>query len=519
MEDLVFGIISLLIILPIIYFLPVGFTKRGKLLILISAFIVFMVGIAARTILGVWQTGIVLILLAIGFTYILATRFGSQLFENNEKNQRSEDKVIKFELEDGIEDEIRSKGSPKVDQMLLETRQVDSSSLPAESLGNQEVSSYVPVDTIETGQVSPADVSEVPIDESLEISAVSQSETKEEELLEDVLHVENLDENRPEELIMDEEVIHNSVVNNDKITSNESNLDDLLKELELELENSNNENKENDGVITISDNDSKLSVELDEMEFEDLRNPQLELDDSEIDSLQVMNEIQVDNIGLAEEEMNETEVHDVDNSNKVEESYEGQLEDIELSVTEESVLDGLESDTEEKIYDTELTKMEEIEVEVVHPTQPTSESFMDNSEMKDEDMTNIASIEPLENETMTIEGIDSIEEETTKEQQPGFTNTNKETKQLLFHTMVSQIKLSRNQLTSKEYEKLIMDHLHPQISDHEYYTFVSLLIEHYLETKKYDELSTLISQNMNRFEKYPVILQEVNFLLKEYCGI
>ncbi|WP_453994675.1 hypothetical protein [Bacillus nitroreducens] len=504
MEDLVFGIISLLIILPIIYFLPVGFSKRGKLLILISAFIVFMVGIAARTILGVWQTGIVLILLAIGFTYILATRFGSQLFENNEKNQRSEDKVIKFELEDGIEDEIRSKGSPKVDQMLLETRQVDSSSLPAEFLGNQEVSSYVPVDTIETGQVSPADVSEVPIDESLEISAVSQSETKEEELLEDVLHVENLDENRPEELIMDEEVIHNSVVNNDKITSNESNLDDLLKELELELENSNHENKENNGVITISDSDSKLSVELDEMEFEDLRNPQLELDDSEIDSLQVMNE---------------TEVHDVDNSNKVEESYEGQLEDIELSVTEESVLDGLESDTEEKIYDTELTKMEEIEVEVVHPTQPTSESFMDNSEMKDEDITNIASIEPLENETMTIEGIDSIEEETTKEQQPGFTNTNKETKQLLFHTMVSQIKLSRNQLTSKEYEKLIMDHLHPQISDHEYYTFVSLLIEHYLETKKYDELSTLISQNMNRFEKYPVILQEVNFLLKEYCGI
>src|SRR5690606_11752727 len=154
-------------------------------------------------------TGIVLILLAIGLTYILATRFGSQLFENNEKNQRSEDKVIKFELEDGIEDEIRSKGSPKVDQMLLETRQVDSSSLPAESLGNQEVSSYVPVDTIETGQVSPAvpvdtietgqvspaDVSEVPIDESLEISAVSQSETKEEELFEDVLHVENLDEN------------------------------------------------------------------------------------------------------------------------------------------------------------------------------------------------------------------------------------------------------------------------------------------------------------------------------------
>src|SRR5690606_13861817 len=132
------------------------------------------------------------------------------------------------------------------------------------------------------------------------------------------------------------EVIHNSVVNNDKITSNESNLDDLLKELELELENSKNENKENDSVITITDNDSKLNVGLDEIGVEDLRNPQPELDDSEIDSLQVMNEIQVDNIGLAEEEINETEVHDVDNSNKVEESYEGQLEDIELSVTEES---------------------------------------------------------------------------------------------------------------------------------------------------------------------------------------
>src|SRR5690606_17104144 len=239
-------------------------------------------------------TGIVLILLAIGFTYILAIRFGSQLFENNEKNQRSEDKVIKFELEDGIEDEIRSKGSPKVDQMLLETRQVDSSSLPAESLENQEVSSYVPVDTTETGQVSPANVSENTIDESLEISTFSQSETKEEDLLEDVLHVENLDENRPEELIRDKEVIHNSVVNNDKITSNESNLDDLLKELEIEINNSKNENKENDSVITITNNDSKLNVGIDEIGVEDLRNPKPEHDDSEIDSLQVMNEIQVD---------------------------------------------------------------------------------------------------------------------------------------------------------------------------------------------------------------------------------
>lgn len=77
--------------------------------------------------------------------------------------------------------------------------------------------------------------------------------------------------------------------------------------------------------------------------------------------------------------------------------------------------------------------------------------------------------------------------------------------------MISQIKLSRNKLSTTQYEELIMGHLHPNLSDHDYYTFVSLLIEHYIKTEQNDELLTILSQNKSRFEKYPVILQEINF--------
>lgn len=101
----------------------------------------------------------------------------------------------------------------------------------------------------------------------------------------------------------------------------------------------------------------------------------------------------------------------------------------------------------------------------------------------------------------------------------GNQDNNNVLRQQIFATMISQIKLSRNKLSNSHYEKIILDHLNPQLSDHEYYTFVSLLIEHYINTGQIEELSSLLSQNRVRFEKYPVILQEINYIKDEYCKI
>src|SRR5690606_16896000 len=127
------------------------------------------------------------------------------------------------------------------------------------------------------------------------------------------------------------------------------------------------------------------------------------------------------------------------------------------------------------------------------------------------DDTKVEEIDVSIEEMITTDNPSDFEEEKTIDDIPlesEETDTQEEmdvTKGLLFNSMVSQIHLSKNQLSSTQYEKLIVDHLHPGMSDHDYYTFVSLLIDHYIETKQFDELSSLITQNMSRFDKYPVI--------------
>ncbi|WP_077618957.1 hypothetical protein [Bacillus sinesaloumensis] len=494
MEYLIFGIISLLLIFPIVYFLPVGFTKRGKLLVLVSAFIIFIIGLAARAIMGVWQTGIVLILLAIGFTYILATRFERQIFEKNEDNQESEKKMIKFELEDDIEKEIRS--SSKVihgedTQPIVETNQQDSSSLPEE---------IVEVNQVDTN----------PIDETLD----------------EPIEMEELSEGNN---TLDDELVHEEIMDEpEEKTSMDSSIDDLLKELEMELENKNDES--NDDVINEPDVDQQQDngpFELDEIAvIEDISHIEPEHDDIDFASLQVNNEDKGnDGNGSSDEDSTETIVEDSTEElnlnthldSAIEEEIQNELSNVDeieevdpldsdISVFEEDELDEEEETTNEP----ELIRNDEIEIEEINSieSQPENESTNESFET-----------DTLDEDTFNSDRIDIIDENELEERDQVNLDEPDVTKQLLFNTMVSQIRLYRKQLSRTEYEKVIIEHLHPQLSDHDYYTFVSLLIDHYIETKQYEELSTLISQNMDRFEKYPVILQEIKFLLKEYCKI
>ncbi|MCC3356555.1 hypothetical protein [Bacillus sp. REN16] len=422
MESLLFAIISLLLILPIIYFIPFGFTKKGKIIILISAFIVFIIGLAARTVMSVWQTGIVLILLAIGVTYILATRFGNKLFEKNEYELGSENKVIKFELEDGIEEEMRSQVVHK-EELILPTFE------PSASLS-------IPEQTDEN-QLENTDFLDETIDERFELEEVSEVQNE-----------------------LNNEIVYEEIEDKKEVQiSNNNNLDDLLKELELELETANQKSEEADEAVVETTVNNDNIDELEEIEVKDLYTySQPELEEINIDSLQVANDHQ-----------------------------------------EEELIDIADETNDEVMEVIEDTKIEEYSEDEIIPNNSPSDSEMKNELLEiNENDVNLHNQEP--------EVIDIQEEKDV-------------TKQLLFNSMVSQINLSKNQLSSTQYEKLIVDHLHPGMSDHDYYTFVSLLIDHYIETKQYEELSSLISKNMNRFKEYPVILQEINFLLEEYCKI
>lgn len=447
LESLVIAIISLLIILPIIYFLPIGFTKKGKLLILFCAFIVFSIGIALKTVLSVWQTGLVLILLAVGASYLIGKRYGNQLFIHDENSAEFEDKVIKFEIEDDIEEEIRSQASPEKGKVL-----------PSE----QKIVSPL------TQEVDDERVEEIePIDNQ-----------KNDDFVMENIHVEN-------EELQDE-------IHNNEMDANH-NFDELLKEIELEL--NNNELQRTDEMIEASEE----TIEIEPIDIDE------EDDDLLITTPSTLEEIQIDSlpVNIDEQHNEESSIEEI----PLIEPSENKLEEIEVDSTEEDVIQSIPVENENSIQEEqmeasqnqieeaqELVKLEENEI-------ITLENEQDDETKEDDPSTEIVEAVEVENDTQENQ------------------DNNQALRQQLFATMISQIKLSRNKISNSHYEKIILDHLHPQLSDHDYYTFVSLLIEHYIHTGQIEELSSLLSQNRVRFEKYPVILQEINFIVDEYCKI
>ncbi|WP_142354009.1 hypothetical protein [Fredinandcohnia onubensis] len=445
LESLVIAIISLLIILPIIYFLPIGFTKKGKLLILFCAFIVFSIGIALKTVLSVWQTGLVLILLAIGASYLIGKRYGNQLFIYDENSAEFEDKVIKFEIEDDIEEEIRSQASPEKDKALP---------------GEQKI-------------VSPL------------------TQAVDEELVEEI---EPIDNQKNDDFVVENIHVENEAVQ-DEIHKNEMNanldFDELLKEIELEL-NHNYEVQKTDEMIEASEE----TIEIEPIDIDE------EDDDLLITAPSTLEEIQIDSlpVNIDEQPNEESSIEEI----PLIEPAENKLEEIEVDSIEEDVILTIPVKNENSIQEEqveasqnqidEAQELEENEIITVENEQ--------DDEVKEDDPS-----------TEIVEAAE-VEDDTQENQ-----DNNQALRQQLFATMISQIKLSRNKISNSHYEKIILDHLHPQLSDHDYYTFVSLLIEHYIHTGQIEELSSLLSQNRVRFEKYPVILQEINFIVDEYCKI
>lgn len=389
--------------------------------------------------MSVLQTGIVLIMLAIGFSYIIGKRFGTQLFLHPENTSGIEEKVIKFEIEDEVEEEIRS-------QIKIAENK--------DSVAEQE---NVPPPTQEA-------------DEEI----VEEIETTDNQI-EDDLALENV--------FVETEDLENTYEVHTNNENPDSDFDDLLKEIEMGLNDKNSDIQDQVEMVEATEDPDEIQpVEIAEMEDEDVDITPPVLEEIQFDSLQV---------NAVDESNEQSEIEEI----PFIESTDSDLNEIEVESTEED-----DSMNEQQIEQEIQNQMEDItELEELEDIELDSSENKQNNEIEVDDGSSYI-----------------VDEESNIELERDDQNN---LRQQLFTTMISQIKLSRNKLSTTQYEELIMGHLHPNLSDHDYYTFVSLLIEHYIKTEQNDELLTILSQNKSRFEKYPVILQEINFLLEEYCKI
>jgi hypothetical protein len=74
MESLLFAGIAIVILLPLLYFLPLGFTVKGKLFIAAASTLIGLFGLVAVKLFPLWQTALILALFVSSLAYLLQKR-------------------------------------------------------------------------------------------------------------------------------------------------------------------------------------------------------------------------------------------------------------------------------------------------------------------------------------------------------------------------------------------------------------------------------------------------------------
>lgn len=82
----------------------------------------------------------------------------------------------------------------------------------------------------------------------------------------------------------------------------------------------------------------------------------------------------------------------------------------------------------------------------------------------------------------------------------------------LMQMIIDELRFTREFVGKNEYEQRLLQCMQPSLSDHDYYVFARMLIEHYLFEKEYDKLSSWLIHLQERFSQYPVLLEEIQFL-------
>lgn len=83
MQTIIWAIGTMFVLTLLISFLPLGYTLKGKLLLVLTSFILSLGALAAVSIFPLWQTSLMLLALIFFVAYFMNNRMGTLLFNND----------------------------------------------------------------------------------------------------------------------------------------------------------------------------------------------------------------------------------------------------------------------------------------------------------------------------------------------------------------------------------------------------------------------------------------------------
>jgi hypothetical protein len=150
MVELLWAFGSVLFVMLIVYFLPLGFTKKGKVILVFTSFLLALGGLAATDSFSFLQTVLMLFVLILFVTYLMDQRLGKWLYvidDDSLAKQEDEDFFMNSEMETAVsrDNVYQSKGEQQLEPINL--LKVNDEKKPQNEFKKERESDFLTVET------------------------------------------------------------------------------------------------------------------------------------------------------------------------------------------------------------------------------------------------------------------------------------------------------------------------------------------------------------------------------------
>lgn len=458
MNIYLFALASLLFVVPIVYLLPLGLSKKGKLIVICVPFALSLLGISANSLFEWWKLALLVFILVILSSYLLDRKMKDIFLvsENEDTKSRLEPSATFFE-----------KGSVKEVNVIEELAQAN----PIE----EETNEYF-------------------VEEILEIN-LEKEENDEVELSQDLfIEADVIVDNEIDDASLTQEEEsdnHKEVILEETEIGYMSELERLMLDESEALSLSNNTLEKLDEQNPLLENDLDENTQVQDQEYLEILS-QFE----EIEQVPGKSDLLEEALMVDGKELDHTSIEDQEYLEML-----SQVEEIE-QVPEKSELLETIPPIEDKQFGELSSENQEDYLEVLSQLELAEEEAASSTEQL------IDEPDPLLIEDFT-EG--ELIKETINDP-----NEKNHFQNQLFNTIIDQVKLAEKALDSKKYEQFLRECMHKDMPNSEYFTFASYLIQHYISKKEFTKLQDLLVDLEEKYKEYPILLQQVQFLLTFY---
>jgi hypothetical protein len=99
-----FAFISIFLLLPLLWFMKLGISKKGKVIIICSSLIISLLVIVTQITYPIWQSALICLLLMAIIAYFLNNRFANIIFEMNDYRTEFDKVNLHFDFEEESDD-------------------------------------------------------------------------------------------------------------------------------------------------------------------------------------------------------------------------------------------------------------------------------------------------------------------------------------------------------------------------------------------------------------------------------